>query len=97
MEKSLLAKLSKELEISEGKILDESLSVFLDAELRNASADILKIKKQFNVSNTEELKRKIESGKTDEHPAWEQLIYWENLNKRIKVVSHWMQKLHISG
>ena len=97
MEKSLLTKLSKELEIPQEKILDESLSVFLDAELRNASVDILKIKKQFNVSNAEELKRKIESGKINGHPAWEQLIYWENLDKRIKVVNHWMQKLHISG
>lgn len=97
MEKSLLSKLSKELEISEKKILDESLNVFLDSELRNASAEILKIRKQFNVSSTEELKKKIESGKIEEYPAWEQLIYWENLNKRIKVVNNWMQKLHISS
>ena len=97
MEKSLLSKLSKELEIPEKKILDESLNVFLDIELRNASAEILNIKKQFNVSSPKELKNKIEKGKIKEHPAWEQLIFWENLNKRIKVVSDWMQKLHISS
>tara|TARA_Y100000294_G_scaffold135406_1_gene128112 strand:- start:185 stop:478 length:294 start_codon:yes stop_codon:yes gene_type:complete len=97
MEKSLLNKLSKELEIPEKKILDESLNVFLDNELRNASAEILKIKTQFKVSNPDELKKKIESDKINEHPAWEQLIYWENLEKRIKVVNHWMQKLRISG
>ena len=97
MEKSLLSKLSKELEIPEKKILDESLNVFLDIELRNASAEILKIRKQFNVSNSKELKNKIEKGKIEEHPAWEQLIFWENLNKRIRVVSDWMQKLHISS
>ena len=90
MEKSLLSKLSKELEIPEKKILDESLNVFLDIELRNASAEILNIKKQFNVSSPKELKNKIEKGKIEEHPAWEQLIFWENLNKRIKVVSDWM-------
>lgn len=87
MEKSLLSKLSKELEIPEKKILDESLNVYLDSELRNASAEILKIKNQFSVSSPVELKKKIESGKIDEHPAWEQLIFWENLNKRIKVVN----------
>src|SRR3989344_824588 len=97
MEKSLLSKLSKELEIPEKKILDESLNVFLDAELRNASAEILKIRKQFNVSNPKELKSKIEKGKIEEHPACEQLIFWENLNKRVKVVNDWMQKLHISS
>ena|SRR3989338_4273194 len=97
MEKSLLSKLSKELEIPEKKIIDESLNVFLDLELRNASAEILKIKKQFDVSDPKELKNKIQNGKIEEHPAWEQLIFWENLNKRIKVVNNWMQKLHISS
>ena len=97
MEKSLLTKLSKELELPEEKILDESIQVFLDKELRDASAEILKIKSQFSVSNPKELKDKIATGKVGEHPAWEQLIYWENLNKRIKVVGNWMQKLHISS
>ena len=94
MEKSLLNKLSKELEIPERKILDESVNVFLEKELRDASAEILKIKSQFNVSKPEELKNKIEDGKITEHPAWEQLIYWENLEKRIRVVNNWMQKLN---
>ena len=95
MHKSLLSKLSKELELPEEKIIDKSIVVFLDKELRDASAEILKIKTQFNVSNPKELKNKIEAGKVAEHPAWEQLIYWDNLNKRIKVVDNWMQKLHI--
>jgi hypothetical protein len=97
MEKSLLNKLSKDLEIPEKKILDESLNVFLDNELRNASAEIMKIKNQFKVSSLEELKNRIEKGKIEEHPSWEQLIYWENLEKKIKVVNNWMQRLHISG
>lgn len=97
MEKNILHILSKELEIPESKILDESINVFLESELRNSSAEILKIKTQFEVSNPEELKSKIESGKIDEHPAWEQLTYWENLEKRIKVADNWIQKLRISG
>ncbi|MBI2107848.1 hypothetical protein HYU10_00445 [Candidatus Woesearchaeota archaeon] len=97
MENSLLSRMSKELEIPKKRILDESIEVFLDKEMRNASAEILKVKGQFKVSSPEELKRRIEAGKIGEHPAWEQLIYWENLNKKIKVVSQWMQRLHISG
>ncbi len=85
--KALLSKLSKELELSEDRILDESIGVFLDKELRDASVEILKIKSEFKVSDPQELKNKIEAGKIKEHPAWEQLIYWENLNKRIRVVN----------
>ena len=97
VEKNILNKLSKELEIPEEKMLDESINVFLERELRNAAAEILKIKSEFKVSNPKELKSKIEAGKIGEHPAWEQLIYWENLKKRIKVVNNWTQKLRISG
>ena len=97
VEKNILNKLSKELEIPEEKMLDESINVFLERELRNAAAEILKIKSEFKVSNPKELKSKIETGKIGEHPAWEQLIYWENLKKRIKVVNNWTQKLRISG
>jgi len=97
MEKSLLSELSKELELPEKRILNESINVFLERELRDASAEILKIKSQFNVSKPDDIKRKIENGKLEEHPAWEQLIYWENLEKRIRVVNNWMQKLRISG
>ncbi len=93
--KAILTELSKELELPKEKILDESIHVFLDKELRDASAEVLKIKIEFRVSNTKELKGKIESGHVDEHPAWERLIYWENLNKRIKVVTYWMRRLHI--
>ena len=63
MEKSLLNRLSKDLEIPEKKILDESLNVFLDNELRNAYAEILKTRNQFNVSSSEELKSKIDPRK----------------------------------
>lgn len=93
----MLSELSKELEIPERRILDESLHVFLERELRDASAEILKIKAQFNASSAKELKKKIESGEVEERPAWEQLIYWENLEKRIKVVGDWMRRLHISS
>lgn len=97
MEQALLTELSKDLEIPRGKILDASINVFLEKELRDASAEILNIKEQFNIKKPEELKKLIEAGKIAEHPAWEQLIYWENLNKRIKVINHWMQKLHTSS
>ena len=72
------------MEIPENKIVDESINSFLDFELRNASVEILKIKSQFDVSSLDELKNKIEKGKIDEHPAWEQLIYWENLEKKMR-------------
>jgi len=89
----MLTQLSKDLELSEVKILDESIPAFLERELRNASVEITKLKHEFDVETPNELKQKIESGRVEEHPAWEQLIYWENLSKKVKAVSEWMQKI----
>ena len=93
----LVNKLSKELEIPKERIINESINVFLERELRNASAEILEIKTKFNVSTPKELKNKLEKGLVDEHPAWEKLIYWENLEKRMRVVNNWIRKLYTSS
>ena len=97
MNNSLLNKLSKQLGITENRLLDESINVFLEKELRNSSAEILKIKTNYKVSTLEELKHNIEEGIIEEHPAWEELIYWENLTKRIKLVKNWMQKIYTTS
>lgn len=97
MQKTMLHKLSKELDMPENQIIDKSIPAFLENELRSASVDILKIKELFQVVTMQDLKQKIELGKVEEHPAWEQLIYWENLNKKIQVVTRWMRNLHITN
>lgn len=97
MERNLINKLSKDLELTQNELLNESLTVFLEKELREAAAEILQIKVEYGVSSLEELKTKIKKGVIREHPTWEKIIYWENLRKKIKVINHWAQKLAISS
>lgn len=90
-----IKQLSKTLEVSEEKLVRDGVSYFIQKELKDASAEILRLKNKYKVISIEELKDKIEKGKIEEHPAWEDLIFWENLQKRIRMVKNWMRKLPI--
>ncbi len=85
MERTAIKQLSKALEVQEDKLVENGLSYFIQKELKDASAEILKLKNKYEVLDIKELKEKIEKGKIEEHPAWEDLIFWENLQKRIKI------------
>lgn len=68
---------------SEESILHKGLGSYLDREIREASVRINELKKRYDVENPSELGKKIEGGSIDEHPTWEELIEWENLEERV--------------
>lgn len=91
----MLKGISKDLDISETRLLEESVESFLDRELRKAFSEIEKLKERYLVESPMELEERIKEGKVKEHPAWEELIEWENLEKRIKEVDGWRKRIHI--
>jgi len=97
IQEKLLKDVSKTLNLSRAEVLEESISSFLDRELRNASAEIEKLRKKYGVETHRELEDKIKKGAVKEHPAWEELIEWENLEQRIDEVLKWRKKIYISA
>jgi hypothetical protein len=57
----------------------ESLEAYVARELRLVELDVADIQDRYGVVSPEELKDNIESGVVYSHPAWEDLIEWENL------------------
>ncbi len=97
MKAELVKNISKDLHLSEEEVLEESISSFLDRSLCNASVEIEKLRNKYDVDSPEELEEKIEKGEVDAHPAWEELIEWENLNKQIVKFKEWMKKISTSS
>ncbi|MCK4492054.1 MAG: hypothetical protein KAU03_05485 [Candidatus Altiarchaeales archaeon] len=95
MEEKLLNSISRSLNISKEEILEESINSFLDRELRKAYSEIEKLKGKYEVDKPGELKEKIEKGKEKPHPAWEELIEWERLHKRIIEIEKWRKEIPI--
>ena len=78
-----IAQISKEFNIPTEELTKRSLLAFLEHELRLAEEDIAVIREKYLVATRSELEKNIKSKKIYSHPAWEDLIAWENIEKHI--------------
>jgi len=78
-----ITKISKEFNISPEELTQKSLLAFLEHELRLAEEDIADIREKYLVATRSQLETNIENKKIYCHPAWEDLIAWENTEKHI--------------
>ncbi|MDY6789287.1 MAG: hypothetical protein SVV03_04980 [Candidatus Nanohaloarchaea archaeon] len=69
---------------SEERVLEKSLESYIGREIREAELRIREIKRKYGVGKPSGLKEKIENEEIEGHPAWEELIEWENLEKRVE-------------
>ena len=67
------------LQKSPEQVWRESLWAYISQEKRLAYLDMADIQDRYRVSTPQELAARIEMGEIYSHPAWEDLIEWENL------------------
>ncbi len=92
-----LQQISKDLNLPEEEIIEQGVRTFLDRELKNASLEMNKFKLKYGVISPQELEQKIKLQKIAEHPGWDDLMEWENLQQRVELVKKWMQKLYTAS
>lgn len=80
---SLLNSVSETLHIPADHIINKGIKAFLEREIRLAELDIADIREKYLVSSKENLENKIKNKEINSHPAWEDLITWENTEKYI--------------
>jgi len=78
-----VAHISKELNILPDELTQRSLRLYLEHELRLAEEDIADIRDKYLVATQAELEENIKNKKIYSHPAWEDLIAWENTEEHI--------------
>jgi hypothetical protein len=66
----------------EATILRRGLQSYLQQELREVSTRMKELSGKYDVDAPAELEELIREGDVDEHPAWEEVIEWENLETR---------------
>jgi hypothetical protein len=74
-----LEEVAQELNIPPENLWQESLRAYIARELRLVELDVGDIQDRYDVLTPEELEARINSGDIYSHPAWEELIEWENL------------------
>ena len=80
---SLLHHVSESLNIPPDLIINLGIKAFLQREIRLAESDIADVREKYLVASREELEEKIRNKDIHSHPAWEDLILWENSEKHI--------------
>jgi hypothetical protein len=75
----VLEDVAQTLNIAPDSLWRESLDAYIARELRLTALDIADLQDRYGVGSPEKLKAKIDSGDVYSHPAWEDLIEWENL------------------
>ena len=88
-----LEQISKELNIPSDKLINRSLLAYLEHELRLAEEDIADLRDKYLVASRTELENRIKNKEIASHPAWEDLIGWENSEKYIEKLKSEMEGL----
>lgn len=78
-----LVDISRRLEIPPEELEKKSILSFIAHEIRLAEWDISDIKERYGVSSQVEMEDKIKAKELYSHPAWEDLIHWENMEDYI--------------
>lgn len=95
--KSTIDKLSEELHIPPEELINRGVLAYLERELRLAESDIADLREKDLVTDRSDVERKITNKEIPSHPAWEDLIVWENAEDYIKKLKRAIQHLSESG
>jgi hypothetical protein len=74
-----LEEMAQELNIPPENLWKASLRAYIARELRLIELDIADLQDRYDVLTPKQLEASIQSGDIYSHPAWEELIEWENL------------------
>jgi len=67
-------------------IMRKGLESYVERELREARIRINEIQATYGVQDAAELEARIANGSEPEHPTWEVVIEWENLERRMQAL-----------
>lgn len=89
----VLEMIADELVISPRELERRSLLAFIERERRLTQMDVADLQDRYGVQQANELAQKIENRQVYSHPAWEELIEWEQLEGYGRRLEHWQQEL----
>lgn len=87
-------KIAKALEMDPEDLLKEGALAYLQKELRLAEEDLADLRERYELLSPQELEQKIRKARLPAHPAWEDLIQWENLDAYKQKLTDLLQELH---
>jgi len=78
MKRSVVEEIAEQLQIPRKELMESGAIAYLEKELRLAERDIADLRDRYGILSPEQLEQLITVKKIYSHPAWEDLIVWEN-------------------
>src|SRR5438445_13859865 len=82
----LVSQVSKALHVRPSVLIHDGLLSYVEREIRLAEEDIADLREKYLADSRRALLKKIKSKKVASHPAWEDLITWENLEAHLRTL-----------
>lgn len=80
----VLEQVAETLRVTPEDLWRQSLDAYIQREKRLVQLDVADLQDRYGVASLAELRQKIENKIVYSHPAWEDLIEWENLQAHIQ-------------
>ncbi len=77
----LMAEVARRLGVRPETLERDAVRLWLQRRLRLVEAEIASILGRYGVTSLEEIEAKIRRGELPEHPAWEDVVVLENLER----------------
>jgi hypothetical protein len=90
----LIERISKTLGVTPDTLVTGGVKEYLKTMLRATKAETHELETRYQVKTPQELEEKIRQGQADEHPAWEDLIQYENLVQHTKKLEKELNSLN---
>ena len=89
----LIAQVSKALHVPPKQLIRQGVLSYVEREIRLAGEDISDLREKYLANSPKDLTRRIKSKTVASHPAWEDVIVWENLEAHLRTLRKTLQKL----
>jgi len=93
MRGSITEEIAEELQISSQELIKEGTVAYLERELRLAEQDIANLRDRYGVLSPQQLEPLIIDKEVSSHPAWEDLIAWENTLHHVEKIKKLLRRM----
>ncbi len=95
--REVIEKVAEDTGVSIDELTISGLLALLREKKRKMMVDRLDVLARYGVASAEELEKKIKSGEVAEHPAWEDLILFENIEASIAAIDKDIESIQKSS
>ncbi len=82
----LIERVSKNLGVPWDELIRDSIRAYLNEKLRDAVAEMHEIKLKYDVKDSKDFKKKIDSGQIEDQSALEEMITLEDLEEKARKI-----------